>query len=209
MRLVIACFAMIAFHSIACGAAIGEDPTGNLTIVLDFDGPRSDASITEMKRELESIMQDSGLRVSWRLRDEVAGESFPDLVLVRFKGKCRMEPTPLLYDERGPLAFTYTSGNVILPFSEVECDKVRVSIRSAMQERDFVRGDLLLGRALGRVLAHELYHIMGKTAGHGSDGVAGRALSGAQLIANELRLQPADAAVVKASIAGQPATGAH
>jgi hypothetical protein len=198
MRLVIACFIMIVLRSIAPGAVKSETSASNLTIVLKFDGPHSDTSITEMKRELESIMKDSGLRLSWRLREEVNGESFADLVVVRFKGKCLMEPTPFLYDERGPLAFTHTSGSVILPYSEVECDKVRVSVRSAMWGGDYERGDMLMGRALGRVLAHELYHIMGKTAGHGSDGVARRALSGAQLISERLRLQPADVDIVKA-----------
>jgi hypothetical protein len=32
--------------------------------------------------------------------------------------------------------------------------------------------DLLLGRALGRVVAHELYHIVAQTARHGRAGVA-------------------------------------
>src|SRR5260370_22742166 len=97
------------------------------------------------------------------------------------------------------MAFTHTSGSAILPYSEVECDKVRVSLRSAMWGGDYERGDLLMGRALGRVLAHELYHIVGKTAGHGSDGVARRVLSGAQLISDRLRLQPADAGLVERS----------
>ena len=32
----------------------------------------------------------------------------PNLVLVKFKGKCVVEPVGYLYDERGPLATTYT-----------------------------------------------------------------------------------------------------
>src|SRR5215469_13785260 len=124
MRHAIAFLALAVLSSSGARAEVSTaTPAADLTIVLKFDGPHSDQSITEMKRELESIMKDSGLHLSWRRREEVEGESFPDLVVVRFKGKCLMEPTPFLYDERGPLAFTYTSGDTILPYSEVECDK--------------------------------------------------------------------------------------
>jgi hypothetical protein len=174
----------------ACLPALAVN--GDLTVVLKFDEPHSAASIAEMKREAESIMKDSGLNLSFRLRDEVGTDSFSDLVVVRFKGKCVMQPTPFLYDERGPLAYTHTDGTTILPYSEVECDKVRSEVRSAMWGGDYARGDVLMGRALGRVLAHELYHIMAQTGAHSQSGVARRALSGAQLIQDKLTLERID-----------------
>jgi hypothetical protein len=191
---------MIALGQFAAPAATTtiEKPADDLTIILKFEGPHSDASIAEMKRESETILRETGLHLSWRLRDEVDDKSFADLVIVRFRGKCMMEPTPSRHDERGPLAFTHTNGTVILPYSEVECDRVRSSIRSAMFGSDYARGDLLMGRALGRVLAHELYHIVGNTCEHASDGVARRALSGAQLISDRLALRPVDEGAVKA-----------
>jgi hypothetical protein len=79
-----------------------------------------------------------------------------------------------------------------MPFSEVECDKVRGSIRSAMWARDYQRGDMLMGRALGRVLVHELYHIVGRTKTHAPNGVTKTSLSGAQLIGDELGLTHED-----------------
>ena len=163
-----------------------------LTIVLEFQGPHSERSIQEMKHELESIMRGSGVSFDWRTRSEVKNESFANLVVVRFKGKCVLEPVPYLYDERGPLAFTYSSGDEILPFSEVSCDRVVTAARSAMSGGDFARADLLLGRALGRVVAHELVHILSKSGEHGREGVAQPALSGLRLIAPELHLSPAD-----------------
>lgn len=180
------------FLGIASGDAVIQSPAG-VTVILEFEAPPSSKSLNEMKREVELIMKDSGLRFDWRLRSEVTqSDSFPDLVLVKFKGNCVMEPQPFLYDERGPLAWTHTSEATVLPFSEVKCNKVRTSLSSAIRGDDHNRADLLLGRALGRVLAHELCHVLGQTTGHARTGVARISLSAAQLISDGLRLSTED-----------------
>jgi hypothetical protein len=104
-----------------------------------------------------------------------------------------------LYDERGPMAFTYSTDGVVQPFSAVACDQVTSIVRSAMAGGDFANADVLLGRALGRVLAHEVVHILSKSAVHGHAGVARTALSGSQLIAPELKLGAADLERIHAS----------
>jgi hypothetical protein len=140
-----------------------------------------------MRTEVQRLMKN--VDVDWRLLDQVKpGESFPDLVVVKFKGSCEMKSVPeYLIDERGPLGFTYTADGVVLPFSEVECDRVRQTVFSAMGETDNNKADLLLGRALGRVLAHELHHVLEHTTRHAKEGVNRRALSGAQLISPTMR----------------------
>jgi hypothetical protein len=158
MRPVCICAVVLA---VAASAA-----SPKLTIVLDFQGPHSARSIDAMKQEVEAVMQDSGMTFDWRLRGEFGGAAVENLVVVRFKGKCVLEPVGYLYDERGPLAFTYSSAGEVQPYSEVACDKVTASVRSAMSGGDFARGDLLLGRALGRVVAHEMAHMLAKSGAH-------------------------------------------
>jgi hypothetical protein len=177
-----------AFACLFVLSAFGE----GITIVLDFQGPRSEQSVAEMKREFAGIMKDSTLRFDFRWRSQASEEALTDLVLVRFTGKCVLEPVGYLYDERGPMAFTYSTDGIVQPFSEVACDKVTSAVRSAMAGSDFANADVLLGRALGRVLAHEVVHILSKSGAHGRTGVAKTALSGSQLIAPELRLGPED-----------------
>jgi hypothetical protein len=190
MRYVAAC--LIGFVLAAVGAS-AEPAPASLTVLLGFDGPHSERSVLEMKRELGLILKDSGIRIDWRNRDEVtASESFANLVIAKFRGKCRMEPVPYLYDERGPLGFTYDSDGSVLSFSEIECDKVRSSLRTAMWGGDYGRSDELFGRALARVLAHELYHMLTGTHLHAEAGVARRSLSGSQLISDRLRLSQAE-----------------
>jgi len=168
--------------------AFGE----GITIVLDFQGPHSDESIAEMKREFTDVMKDTEIPFDFRQLSEAVHHSFSDLLIVRFKGKCVLEPAPYLYDERGPMAFTYSTGGVVQPFSEVECGKVTAAVRGAMSGGDFAKADLLLGRALGRVLAHEVVHMLSRSGAHGRDGITKKSLSGTQLIAPELHLDPED-----------------
>jgi hypothetical protein len=191
MRPVWFCAITVALLATTLIAAAPARPVG-VTIVLDFQGPRSERSVQEMKRELEAIMKNSGLAFEWRLRGEPNQETSNHLVVVRFKGKCVIEPVGYLYDERGPLAFTYSTDGAVQPYSEVACDKVTSSIRSAMAGGDFAYADELLGRALGRVLAHELVHMLSKSGGHARVGIQKSALSGKLLIAPDLQLDAAD-----------------
>ena len=104
-----------------------------------------------------------------------------------------MEPHRILMDEAGAsYAFTHISDGEVLPFSEVECDKVTSSIRPAISKARWEDRDSILGRALGRVLAHELYHMVTKTRLHAANGVTRSALSPAQLVSSELRMSMAD-----------------
>jgi hypothetical protein len=175
----------------------------DVTIVVDFEGPHSERSVEQMKRETAEIVKDSGLHLEWRAREQVGGNSYPNLVLVRFTGRCVLEPVPVLYDERGPFAFTYGADGDVLPFTEVACDHVRASVQSAMGGDDYARPDYLMGRALGRVVAHELVHILTRSRAHGQ-GVAGPNLSGRELIGAPLRLSRRDVERLRCK-AGLPA----
>lgn len=164
-----------------------------LMILLAFDSPVSPSALNELKKESETVLKNTGLQFAWSLREDYdPAKSASDLVIVKFKGHCAMESYPQLIDERGPLAWTYSTDGDVLPYSEVSCDKVRNSIRKVMHGGDYARGDTLLGRAVGRVLAHELVHILANSKQHGKDGVAKTALSPASLIAERMRLEEAD-----------------
>src|SRR5450432_2494226 len=99
MRPVWFCAITVALLATTLIAAAPARPVG-VTIVLDFQGPRSERSVQEMKRELEAIMKNSGLAFEWRLRGEPNQETSNHLVVVRFKGKCVIEPVGYLYDAR-------------------------------------------------------------------------------------------------------------
>jgi hypothetical protein len=160
--------------------------TANVTIVLQFEARHSDSSVREMKRELQSLMQDSGVELSWRRADELsASDSFPSIVVVTFHGSCEMKTLPPpLPTEPIALGYARVSNGAIIPFADVECDRVRSSLRSANAGLG-PRGDLLLGRALGRILAHELHHIIDQTRVHSRHGILSKSLTPIDLVADQ------------------------
>ena len=184
--------------SLALGCASGASvaphaTTTSLTLVFQFDGPHSEKSFREMKQELGSILKGSAIQIDWRERNQVSSsESFANLVVVNFHGACKIGLAADREAEPGPLAFTHTSDGAILPFSEVECDRVRSTLLRARPGQDYGHSEIVFGRALARVLAHELYHVLAGTESHSHQGITQRALSGADLVSDQLELDPAE-----------------
>jgi hypothetical protein len=199
MRLALFCV-VFTFSLAMTAAAETAAPTRALTVVLDFRDSHSAPAVAAMERETEKILSGTGVTLDWRLKGESSPETSGALVLVRFKGRCILEPVGYLFDERGPLAFTYSTDGQMQPFSEVACDRVVSSVRLGMFPGDYARADQLFGRALGRVVAHELVHILSGEASHGTAGVERRALSPERLVAPVLKLDPADVARVRSSL---------
>lgn len=166
----------------------------NLTLLLDFEKAPPANTIREMQREVQQLLHRTGVRLDLRLRSEVAeDQDYEEVVLLRFRGSCRASSLAPLLDERGPFAWSHTSEGLILPFADVACDNVRRAVEEALFGGEKARRDELFGRALGRIVAHELYHIIGGVHTHGKKGVAQAALSGRELIADRMTLEPEDA----------------
>jgi len=166
--------------------------TPDVTVVLDIKGTFSPGALRQMQKEAGDIIGTSGIDLGWRLRDDISGGTFNDLVVLTFKGTCVLDPTPALHDELGPYAFTRVSNGEVQPFGEVDCDRVANSIKGAMYGDDYSKSDLLMGRALGRVVAHELVHMLTKSGRHAHEGVYKASLSGKQLISASLPLTALD-----------------
>lgn len=192
-------FCLIAGLAVPLGAGVGRVSPSVLTVILDFRGPYSRASLKEMEHESGLVLQSSGVRLDWRMLGEDTYASYSALVVMTFRGTCQYEPAaPVDKDyPLGPLAMTQSVGGEIQPFGEVNCDRVVNSARNAMMGGDYAQADLLIGRALGRVVTHELVHMITGSAEHGTEGVEKSALSGRQLIAGELPLSAFDVDRVK------------
>jgi hypothetical protein len=185
MRLILL-FAMSAALGMSArnNAGVADAPPTELTIVLDFEGQYSPESVAEMKRETASILKPAGFVFDWHLRNEAGHDSFPNLILVKLRGECLTDPALPSHPVHGPLASSHTTRTAVMRFADIQCDTLTGLVGPA--------DSLLFGRALGRVLAHELWHILGNTFAHGENGIAQRALSAEQLVSGRLDVDPAD-----------------
>ncbi len=192
MRLV-AVFALvlICLAGQAFAAPVGTVPS-DVTVIYDIKGHFSKAALTEMRAEAGRIIGTSGVHLAWQNRSDSVGAVFNDLVVMTFKGSCAFDPAPPIYDETGPYATTRTANGEVQPFGEVDCDRVVNSVRLAMFGEQYARAEILIGRALGRVVAHELVHMLTRSGMHAHEGVQKAALSGRQLIAASLPLSAMD-----------------
>jgi hypothetical protein len=181
---------------VACAIALlastasAADNGRSVTVLLDFRGDASPRAVDALQTELTKLMRPAGIEFGYRIGSELGpGPEPTDIVVVRFKGKCRRDAVSPLLDESGPFAITHVSHGEILPFAEVACDRVRTSIRSITNGN--VTDDVL-GRALARVVAHEMFHIFAGTPHHGEEGVARHALTSRDLTADNIRFAEHD-----------------
>ena len=196
-------FVRSAYALIFCAVPVldGQPATQlstELTAVVLPDGRYSEAAIREMGREAAHILKQSGVFLHWQL-GEPAQAVNGRLVVVKLLGRCDMDGPPA-FPMSGPLGWSHESNGVMLPFSDLACDNIRGAVHSAVLAGHALRGNVLLGRAMGRVLAHELYHIVADTAEHGEDGVTQPALSAQELTSGQLELRPADVEAIRSGL---------
>jgi hypothetical protein len=186
-------------HAALCviSALVGALPlcaeaSPRLAVILDFKQSRANPVVQEMERATEEILSGSGMRLTWRMRSEVQSEAFSELVLVTFHGDCAIDVATPRIPMPGPLASSQIVDDQILPFADVYCDRVAALTRAAMTRPELWHAQRDMGRALAKVLAHELMHMITKSAIHGAEGVAQPALSGRQLLDQGTILEPDD-----------------
>jgi hypothetical protein len=190
--------------------ALSESPTENssipsIGIFMHFDSQPDPASLEVMEREVGDLLKPSGVTLDWRLAENNEGkESFSGLVVFKFKGRCRVKGWTLTESDFGTpggtlaLASTQVAGGHVLPFSAVECDQVRKALEYLQPGAGQRERQKALGLALGRVMAHELYHIFARTTDHAAAGLAKGDQSLRDLVASrEIGFQTADSLAIR------------
>jgi len=144
-----------------------------ITLYTSFSEEPPQVVQDALEDELELIMAPIGFHFQWRSLAGVRGnEVSVELAVVTFKGRCDVAGLGARRIQPGALGWTHVSDGNILPFSDVDCDRIRGFIQGALLTVSRNDREEAFGRALGRVLAHELYHIFANTQKHGTVGVA-------------------------------------
>ncbi len=158
------------------------------TIVLEAPSQTSKLSLAELQREIGSI-SDLPYELSWLRKQDIAlGQEFVRPVQVRMQGRCNMRGVAPETHVPGPFAWAHVSDGQVLPYIEVDCERIRGALFSVMWGEDFQHRDFLFARAVARVLAHELHHVLDASPTHTHDGLARASLTASSLIRGEARL---------------------
>jgi hypothetical protein len=166
----------------------------DLTVILIFKGAYSPSAILEMESESARILDAAHFRVGWHIGSEASGETFHDLAVLKFAGSCRSDTgPPPIHGGFGVYGKTRVVDGVVQSFGEIDCDRVVGAVRSALIGGDYLRADMLVGRVLGRVVAHELLHILTRSVQHSREGVNKSSLTVKELTGSSLPVGPEDA----------------
>jgi hypothetical protein len=181
MRHVYACAVLCALLAAAgfgrSPGTPGQTTRPTLTIVLQFNGPHAVRPVEDMEREVENILRDSGWSIAWLSWKQASRGVFDELAVVRMNGDCEVSPWMHLPPAEGPLGVTHVTDGVVLPFSDIACEKIASFVQPAIWGIDPSQADFVFGRAMGRVVAHEL-----RSTAHGREGISQPALSESELI---------------------------
>jgi len=171
------------------GSALAQQPfDGALTVALSSDYKVPPDVLRAMQVEVESVFAPTGVRVAWHDANSGTPGVYERLASIRLRGKCVLgAPFPatrrLIKTDVDALGQTQVVDGMVLPIADVLCDSVRKLIDRDVRSSPAAERDELLGRALGRVMAHELYHVLLRTRDHGHDGLARPAQSSVELLA--------------------------
>jgi cytochrome c553 len=182
---------LLFFLALSALSAFGGTWDGSgapLRIYTDFQRTPSPAVELALHNELVRLVAPIGLNLEWKsLAEPRDGEASPALVVITFIGRCDsvgFEPHKI---NPGALAWTHISDGVILPFVDVDCELSREFLQSRLLHFDARLRDALFGRAIARLVAHELYHVFAETRHHGKEGVAEPACTVSELLSDTFR----------------------
>jgi hypothetical protein len=164
--------------------------TQTLTLVVSPELFNSGSAFEELKRETARLVSPADYTFAWLQKGrQVLGEAFEQVVVIQFRGACHSRPEGEISIAGGirSLATTAVSDGQVLPFVQVDCDRTRQLVSSVLAGLPSGAREALYGRALGRVLAHELYHVLAQTTSHKEQGVSKPCFRLADLLSTRFR----------------------
>ena len=184
IKLGLLCLAVGAAQAAAGGKTAESIP---VALYVSFEQAAPAVVLESFQEELRSIMTPIGVPFEWRsLERHSSGDVSAELAVIRMTGRCDAAGILTRNPVEGSLGFTHVSNGQILPFTEVNCDRIRNFLQGELLGMDPAEREATFGRALGRVLAHELYHIFARTMRHGA-GVAKESYSVRDLLGDDLQ----------------------
>jgi hypothetical protein len=179
-----ALFALLFVSSlIGRSEAFGPHP-GSVAVYFQSVHSNSDIAFNSLKKELTSLLNGATYKVQWgdSRKPMVSGGS---LVVVEFRGSCLPSSPGTSSLEKSPgsaLASSQVVDERILPFISLDCRALNDLLEVPLAALPAAQREVAYGRAMARLLAHELYHFLTQTNHHSKSGIAKAAVSATDLL---------------------------
>jgi hypothetical protein len=142
-----------------------------------------------MQAETEAQLKPAGLLPAWRdLAANGGTEAFSRVVVVQLRGRCFAPAVgwPLSGDDVLSLGATQLIQDGVGSRVRIDCELIRDSVAQFAHGRSEA-----MGIVLGRVLAHELYHVLVNTRDHDKHGLGRARLTWTELLSARTRFSAA------------------
>ena len=165
----------------------GAGPT-KVSVVLSTERSLSEEVSQGIDAELRRLFGTSDVLVEIEIPNRGAHTVWDtEVILTTVTGKCEIGAMPPLHPHRpDTLGRTMVTDGVVLPFIEINCAQISGAIRSHVIGKQPGERERLLGRAIARVLAHEIFHVLTRSHHHSAEGVAAESIRPAALVAERL-----------------------
>jgi len=171
-----------------------------IALYTHFQHEPPPAVFDALQDEVNSIMAPMDLHFSWHSQSAAhSGVVSVVAVVITFKSACDVFGLTPHSSNPGPLGWTHISDGVILPFAGVDCQAIRAFIQKRLLTISAEGREEAYGRALGRVLAHELYHIFANTTRHGTYGVAKSKFTAQELLSPKFQFEGRESLALRTS----------
>jgi hypothetical protein len=154
-----------------------------------------DATLVAIKLELASLMQSAGVNAELQNGFQTASENRGDLVIVELRGSCAPSKPLRTKPNIARLGSSAVADGKVLPLSWVDCSVLTRMLEPHLTPSLKTQRDFVYGRAIARVIAHELYHVLGRTTAHTASGLAKAQFDYVDLLA--ARAEFGDAAIAR------------
>ena len=157
-----------------------------------------------LEQELKRLVAPAGVPLKWRSNADrtQTHEEMGRIIVGKFEGNCSVETVSRAL-VASPAKLTLAEASIyrgrVLPYFTVDCNHVVRTLAPMLQPLSPPMRQAIFGRALARVIAHEIYHILAETTGHEDAGLAKAKLTFHDLTASGIDLSPTSLQRIRAA----------
>lgn len=169
---------------------LAAEPAVRLALVVQFPSTVTPETRRAMEAEIRRSIPIESMGIVWREAAATGPEEWYDRVVsIRVRGNCDASAGM----RRTPLGTTHVCDGRVLPFIDIDSDRIAAMLRSDLAPLGPYAWEPTMGQALGRVAAHELFHVLANTQEHGRQGLAKPQFTRADLLMGKsVRMDPQD-----------------